>query len=759
LYILLKLIYLMRQYTQPKIYFNSIRSFCYFNYNGKRIRVYNGKTINKDIHPNKTKNNKKKLKLLNNLKKELEKKLKNNWSPNSKDVVEQLTNNKYTQSIFMERINLECFEHPRSGSIHVANEIANLIKKKESKNEKCVLGLATGSSPIGIYRELIRMYKEEKLSFKNVISFNLDEYLNMNPNSIHSYNRFMYDNLFNHIDILKKNIHIPKGNISGPEIEKHCIKFEKKIAIEGGIDLQLLGIGRNGHIGFNEPGSLTSSVTRKVNIEYKTRFDAAEEFGGIEKVPKEAISMGISTILKSKKIILVAWGENKGKIIKKAVEETIIDTVPASNLQNHPNTKFFLDLQSASYLNRIVCPWVYKDINQAPKKIVSTTIMKWDNIAIKKAVIWLAFKLKKPILFLTDKDYTEHGMNKIFDIYNTAYETNIKVFNMLQHTITGWPGGKPKVDDSQRPERAYPLKKRIIIFSPHPDDDVISMGGTFDRLIQQGHDVHVAYQTSGNIAVSNENILEITELIKRLSKNLSSKELNELLNLKIINESTKQKQVQWSNNFHNNIEAMTNKKENLTEHKILNKIKGLIRNSEAFQACMHLKLKNENKIYFLNLPFYQTGEIKKNDISYKDINIVKNIIDKIKPHQIFAAGDLGDPHGTHRLCLRTIYNAIDKLKRKRYIKDMYVWLYRGAWKEWKISDIDMAVPLSPDQILKKRKAIFKHKSQKDGAIYPGDDIREFWQRAEDRNKKSAQDYTDLGFAKYAAIEGFKRYCF
>ena len=747
----------MRHFTDPKIYFNSIRSFCYFNYNGKRIRVYNGKTINKDIYPNKTKNDKKKLKLLNSLKHELEKKLKNNWSPTSKDIAIPLSNNKYTQSIFMERINLEAFEHPKYGSIHVANEIANLIKIKQSNNEKCVLGLATGSSPIGIYKELIRIHKDEKLSFKNVITFNLDEYLNMNPNSIHSYSRFMYDHLFNHIDILKKNIHIPKGNVYGTNIEKHCVEFEKRIAKEGGIDLQLLGIGRNGHIGFNEPGSLASSITRKVNIEYKTRFDAAEEFGGIEKVPKEAISMGISTILNSKKIILVAWGENKGKIIKKAVEEKYNDAVPASILQNHSNTKFILDLQSASHLNRTVCPWLYKDINQAPTKIVSNTILKWNDTSIKKAVIWLAFKLKKPILFLTDKDYTENGMNNIFDIYNTSYETNIKIFNMLQHTITGWPGGKPKVDDSQRPERAYPLKKRIIIFSPHPDDDVISMGGTFDRLIQQGHDVHVAYQTSGNIAVSNENVLEITELIKRLSNNLSSSELNKILNTS--NKSIKPKYVQWSNNFHKNIKAMTNKKTDLIEDEILNKIKGLIRNSEAYQACAHLKLKNENKIHFLNLPFYQTGEIKKNDVSVKDINIIRNLIDKIKPHQIFAAGDLRDPHGTHRLCLRTIYSAIDKLKRKPFAKEMYVWLYRGAWREWKISDIDMAVPLSPDQILKKRKAIFKHKSQKDGAIYPGNDIREFWQRAEDRNKKTAQDYSDLGLAKYAAIEGFKRYYF
>ena len=747
----------MRQYTKPKIYFNSIRSFCYFNYNGKRIRIYNGKTIDKDIYPNKTKNNKKKLELLNNLRYELEKKLKNNWLPDSKNMIEDISDNKYTQSIFMERIDLIPFEHPRYGSIHVANEIANLIKSKQSENKKCVLGLATGSSPIGIYQELIKMHKEEKLSFKNVITFNLDEYLDMNPNSIHSYNRFMYDNLFNHIDIKRKNIHIPKGNIYGPDIEKHCIKFEKKIIEEGGIDLQLLGIGRNGHIGFNEPGSLASSITRKVNIEYQTRFDASEEFGGIEKVPKEAISMGISTILNSKKIILVAWGETKGKIIKKAIEEKVNDSVPASILQNHSNTKFILDIQSASYLNRIVCPWAYKDINQAPKKILSNTILKWDDTSIKKAVIWLSFKLKKPILFLTDKDYTENGMNKIFDIYKTAYETNIKVFNMLQHTLTGWPGGKPKVDDSQRPERAYPLKKRVIIFSPHPDDDVISMGGTFDRLIQQGHDVHVVYQTSGNIAVSNENVLEITELIKRLSNSLSSNELNKLLSTS--NKSVKSKYEKWSNNFHKNIIELTNKKFDATKDKILNKIKGLIRNSEAYQACKHLKLKNESKIHFLNLPFYQTGQIKKNNITYQDIKIVKTVIDKIKPHQIFAAGDLGDPHGTHRLCLRTIYNAINTLKRKRYIKNMYVWLYRGAWKEWKISDIDMAVPLSPDQIIKKRKAIFKHKSQKDGAIYPGNDIREFWQRAEDRNKKTAKDYTDLGFAKYAAIEGFKKYYF
>ena len=607
----------------------------------------------------------------------------------------------------------------------------------------CVLGLATGSSPITIYSELVRLHKEENLSFKNVITFNLDEYWPMNKNSRHSYHKFMFDNLFNHIDIDNKNINIPNGNVSPNKLEKHCIKFENKIKELGGLDLQLLGIGRNGHIGFNEPGTLKSSVTRKVRIEHSTRFDASEEFGGIDNVPKEAISMGTKTILDAKKIILVAWGSNKSKIIKRSIEEKENDIIPASLLQSHNNTLFVLDKDSAGSLERFVCPWLYTDINKPPVTKLSTTIIGWTKENIKKAVIWLSIKKKKPILLLTDEDYNENGMSGIFEKYKSSYETNIDVFNMIQNTITGWPGGKPNSDDTSRPERSNPSKKRVIIFSPHPDDDVISMGGTFDRLINQGHDVHIAYQTSGNTAVWDEFVLEIFEQNNNISK-VISKNTN-FLNI--------------SDRYLKEIKDYTEQKIDRRGFEILNEIKGSIRQSEAYQACKFLGLENKKKIHFLDMPFYRRGQKKRKDISKNDIGIVKGLIKKIKPHQIYAAGDLSDPHGTHRLCLRAIYRSIDKLKKFKFMKDCNVWLYKGAWNEWKVEDIEMSVPLSPDQVIKKRKAIFKHKSQKDGAVFPGNDPREFWQRAEERSAKTANTYSELGFAKYAAIEGFKKYKF
>ena len=723
----------MRHVPEVKINFNKKRSFCYYNLGGKRFKIYNWKSPNKNIEPNKETDILIRRKKLLKLKKAIEK--------DFKTTPVGIENNLYEQSVFNERIPISLFEHPKDGSIYVAKLIADTIIKKQQTGEMCILGLATGSSPITIYSELVRLHKEENLSFKNVITFNLDEYWPMNKNSRHSYHKFMFDNLFNHIDIDKKNINIPKGNVSSNKLEKHCIKFENKIKELGGLDLQLLGIGRNGHIGFNEPGTLKSSVTRKVRIEHTTRFDASEEFGGINNVPNEAISMGTKTILNAKKIILVAWGSGKSKIIKKAIEEKESDIVPASLLQSHNNTLFVLDKDSAANLERFVCPWLYTDINKPPTKKLSTTIMGWTKENIKKAVIWLAIKKKKPILLLTDDDYNENGMSGIFEKYKSSYETNIEVFNMIQNTITGWPGGKPNANDTSRPERSNPSKKRVIIFSPHPDDDVISMGGTFHRLIQQGHDVHVAYQTSGNTAVWDEFILEIFEQNNNISKVIS----NNMNFLKISDRHLKE------------IKGYTEQKIDKRGFEILNQIKGSVRQSEAYQACKFLGLKNKKKIHFLEMPFYQKGQKKRKDISNNDIDIVKDLIKKIKPHQIYAAGDLSDPHGTHRLCLRAIYRSIDKLKSFKFMKECYVWLYKGAWNEWKVNDIEMAVPLSPDQVIKKRKAIFKHKSQKDGAVFPGDDPREFWQRAEERNAKTAITYSELGLAKYAAIEGFKRY--
>lgn len=724
----------MRQSIEVKINNNSKRSFCYYNLNGKRIKVYNWISFEKIIEPNKIKDLKQREEMLKKLKKEIEKDL-------ARDIKGELYSNLYEQSIFKERLPLVIFEHPNEGSVYVAREIAKTIKEKELEGKKCVLGLATGSSPLSIYKELIRMHKEEGLSFKNVITFNLDEYWMMNPTSSHSYHKFMHENLFDHIDIETNNTYIPNGLLEPSKIEKYCLKFESKIEKLGGIDFQLLGIGRNGHIGFNEPGSIKSSITRKVQIEYTTRFDASEEFGGIDNVPSEAITMGIQTILNAKKIILVAWGNSKSNIIKNAVEDEISESVPASLLQSHSNRLFVLDKESSSNLRRFVSPWLYTDINKKPKNILSNTIIGWSDETIKKAVVWLSLKLKKPVLLLTDDDYIENGMGGIFEKYSSSYDANIKVFNMLQSTITGWPGGKPNADDTSRPEKSKPANKRVIIFSPHPDDDVISMGGTFDRLIQQGHDVHVVYQTSGNTAVWDDYIIEIFEQNNLINKDISdNKEFVELCNKNL----TKVKKLIKGEFDYEGL-------------KYLNNIKGAIRKSEAYQACKFFGLINNKNIHFLDMPFYNKGEKKESDIGDKDIKVVEKIISKIKPHQIFAAGDLNDPHGTHRLCLRAVIRSLNNLKKHTYIKNCSIWLYKGAWDEWKISEIDMAVPMSPNQVIRKRKAIFKHKSQKDGAVFPGNDNREFWQRAEERNKMTADLYSELGLAKYAAIEGFKKY--
>jgi len=740
----------MRQiYSDPAIYYNIKRSFCFFYFKNKRIRIYNGKCINNDIYPNKKKKKAEILEELEKLRKSLSNALKNNWSPNRPFLLKkkeiQLTEKSsaiYERSIFQERINLEIYENTLIGSKVVAKEIARLIIKQQKLKQNCVLGLATGSSPISVYRELIRMHKNEGLSFENVITFNLDEYVPMHPKSVNSYHHFMYENLFNHIDVKKENINIPKGNLNINDIQNHCIDFEKKIQKNGGLDFQLLGIGRTGHIGFNEPGALQSSITRLTNIDYLTKFDASEDFQGIINVPSKAITMGINTIMSAKRIILLAWGNGKRSIIKKAIEEPPSEIVPASYLQNHNNTTFILDRESSSTLNRIGCPWFYTDITTyKPIRKTSLSINKWGDVNIKKAVIWLSFKLKKPILFLTDRDYQENGMSKIFERYENAYNANIKVFNMLQHTITGWPGGKPHADETKRPERAYPAKKRCLIFSPHPDDDVISMGGTIERLVKQGNEVYIAYQTSGNIAVFDEFVLQQVEVTKRTIKNIKSS-----FNFKDFKTA--------SNNLFDIIKkGINNKKE--SDSLILQEIKTSIRQAEAIQACRYISI-NEKNIFFLDMPFYKTGKSKKNEISVKDISIVTKLIKKVKPHQIFAAGDLADPHGTHRLCLDSIFKSIENLKNTSYMNNCYVWLYRGAWKEWKVYDIDMSVPLSSDQIINKRKAIFKHQSQKDSPVFPGLDEREFWQRAEERNKHTAKLYRELGFAKYKAMEAFKK---
>ena len=616
-----------------------------------------------------------------------------------------------------EKIHNVIFNSSVEASVLVAKEIADLIKEKQKQGKSFVLGLATGSSPIRVYEELVRMHREEGLSFKNVITFNLDEYLGMDPHNIQSYNYFMHEHLFNHLDIPTENVNIPNGMIDVDELRNYCLDYEEKIKKAGGLDFQLLGIGRTGHIGFNEPGSHVNSATRIITLNHLTRVDAAPAFLGMDNVPKKAITMGICTTKSATRIVLLAWGINKSSIVKQTIEREITSNVPATYLQDHDNTTFVLDIAASSELTRIKTPWL-------------VTTCNWTETLRLKAVVWLSELLEKSILKLTDKDYTDNGMAGLLAEAGTAYDLNIEMFNKLQHTISGWPGGKPDADDSNRPERANPSKKRVIIFSPHPDDDVISMGGTLDRFVEQGHEVHVAYQTSGNIAVSDDEALKFAKIALSLTPGSARME-------KIV-------------------AFLSVKKEDEVDSLDVQKLKALIRKNESILAANYLGLKEEN-LHFLNMPFYETGTIRKNKLSEKDTDLLYNLIKEVKPHQIYAAGDLADPHGTHKTCLDALIIVLDNLKTQPYMKDCWVWLYRGAWQEWEAYEIEMAVPLSPDQVLKKRHAIFYHQSQKDGVMYQGDDSREFWVRVEDRNRLTAIKYNQLGLADYAAIEVFKRY--
>ena len=617
-----------------------------------------------------------------------------------------------------EKIHNVIFQDSIAASKAVAQEIASLIIEKQKINQPFVLGLATGSSPIKVYDELIWMHQKENLSFKNVVTFNLDEYYPMDKDNIQSYFYFMHEQLFNHIDIPAENINIPKGNCDPDDIVNYCNEYENKIKSLGGIDFQLLGIGRTGHIGFNEPGSHFNSTTRIVTLDHVTRVDASASFLGLENVPKKAITMGVATVFDAKRIVLLAWGENKAAIIKETIEGEITSKKPATYLQNHSQTTFVLDHEAASMLTRINTPWVVDNCN-------------WTPDLTGKAIVWLCEQTSKSILKLTEKDYYEFGMESLLAIEGTAYDLNAKMFNHLQHTITGWPGGKPNTEFEKRPERSLPEKKRVIIFSPHPDDDVISMGGTFDRLVSQGHEVHIAYQTSGNIAVANDEALKYAEI-----------------GLEINPESSHYKKI---------IDFITNDN-NVVDIPELRQLKGLIRQKESLAATRYLGIPDKNA-HFLNLPFYETGTIRKKPLADADIKIMMSIIEEIKPHQIYAAGDLADPHGTHKVCLNALFTAVEKLKNKPFMNDCWVWLYRGAWHEWEIHEIEMAVPMSPIQVLKKRTAIFYHQSQKDGVMFQGDDAREFWVRVEERNKATAERFRKLGFADYAAMEAFKRYHF
>jgi glucosamine-6-phosphate deaminase len=624
-----------------------------------------------------------------------------------------------------ENIPTKVFETAKTASIYAAKKIAALINSNDAKGKPTVLGLATGSSPTQLYDELVRMHKEEDLSFKNVVTFNLDEYYPMDPGSIHSYVHFMNEYLFDHIDIKKENIHIPDGTLNRDDIYDFCANYEKKIESYGGLDIQILGIGRTGHVGFNEPGSSDTSNTRLIALDSLTVLDAASGFFGVENVPRRAITMGVGTIMNAGRIFIMAWGEGKAGIVQKTIEGEITNQIPATFLQKHENVEFLLDNASSAKLTRAMTPWLLGPI-------------EWTDYMLKKAVIWLSQYLSKPILKLTDEDYSEHGMNDVLTDIGRAYNVNIRIFNEIQHIITGWPGGKPNSDDTYRPERKEPAKKRVLIFSPHPDDDVISMGGTFIRLVDQGHEVHVAYQTSGNIAVFDDEAIRFADFVT---------DYHEAFGLDNANTNKLFDEVR---------ESIATKKPGEVDSDAVKQIKGLIRRGEAKAGCRYVGIPDEN-MHFLDLPFYETGKVRKMPIGPADIEITKKIITDIKPHQIYAAGDLSDPHGTHRVCLDAIFAALRELKDEPWMKDCWTWLYRGAWQEWDIEDIEMAVPLSPEETDRKRRAIFKHQTQKDRPLFPGTDKREFWQRADDRTRNTAKVYDDLGMAEYEAMEAFVRW--
>lgn len=626
-----------------------------------------------------------------------------------------------------EKLPISIHENSITAAKQVAAEIAALIKERASQQKTCVLGMATGSTPKTLYAELVRLHREEGLSFKNVISFNLDEYYPIKPDAKQSYHRFMHMHLFSHVDIDPKNIFIPDGTLEKAEIHGYAEKYEQAIEAAGGIDIQVLGIGLNGHIGFNEPGSSRNSTTRVVALDNSTRLANAYEFENVSQVPRLAVTMGIHTILKSKKIVLLAFGAAKAQIVARSIEGKITDKIPASFLQEHPNCTFFVDEASSQELTRFKAPWL-------------TGQIAWSEKTIRKAVCSMAKEHKKPLLMLTREDYFDTGLSDLLDKHGPVSELNLRVFNGLRDTITGWPAGKPTEDVPRHPERRYPTSKRVIIFSPHPDDDIISMGGTFIRLVEQGHDVHVGYQTSGNIAVSDEFVMRQIDFAVEFDHafDIDSSRTNKI----------------WKDAAAF-IKTKTPYQKDTPD---IRSIKGMIRRTEARATCRYVGVKDEN-MHFMNLPFYETGLIQKNLPSEEDIQIHIDLIRKVKPHQIFAAGDFADPHGTHKVCFDVLYTALQRLKAENdeSIEACRLWLYKGAWAEWDTWDIDMSIPMSPDQVLQKRNGIFIHQSQKDGVVFQGSDSREFWQRAEDRNAGTAKLFDCLGLPQYAALEAFMRF--
>ncbi len=625
----------------------------------------------------------------------------------------------------LEKIPATIYKSADEGSFAIAKEIADQIRKKQEIGENFVIALPGGRSPQSVYKELVRLHKEEQLSFRNVIVFIQYEFYPLTSVSSGNVAQIKSE-LLDHVDILPEQVYAPDGMIQKEDILDFCRAFEDNIRRVGGLDYLLLGVGHSSSIMFNGAGSTLSSHTRLMLLEGSARKEAARVFASIENVPAGVIAMGLTAMTKARNVILMAWGEEKAKIIAETIEGKVSESVPASFLQNHTNARVVLDLPAASDLTRISHPWL-------------VTTCEWDNKLIRRAIVWLCQLTGKPILKLTNKDYSENGLGELLALYGSAYNVNIRVFNDIQHTITGWPGGKPNADDSNRPERATPYPKKVIIFSPHPDDDVISMGGTFHRLCQQNHDVHVAYETSGNIAVGDEEVIRYCEYLRDVCSQYTEDKTVKDKAEEIIHFLREEK-----------VEGEPEKRDVLF-------MKGTIRREEARAGARYSGIKQDDHIHFLDLPFYETGMVKKNELGEADIQIVKKLLQDIQPDQMFVAGDLADPHGTHRVCLNAVLAAIDELKDEEWMKQCRVWMYRGAWAEWEMDHVEMAVPISPEELRHKRNAILKHQSQAESAPFLGDDERLFWQRAEDRNRATAELYHQLGLASYEAIEAFVQY--
>ncbi|MBR5744963.1 MAG: glucosamine-6-phosphate deaminase [Muribaculaceae bacterium] len=622
-----------------------------------------------------------------------------------------------------EKIYTKIFESAVESSAYLADDIATFIDKTVARKGKCVLALGVGISTHPVYAQLIDLYNRGRAHFENVIVFNVSEFYPQTVEGISTINR-LREVFLDKVNVAPENIHTIDTNIDKEDVYHKCREYEAIIESCGGIDLTFCEIGAAGSLAFNGPGSQSSSACRLVLIDSETRHRIADDYK-CENAPTTAITLGISNLLSARRVICMAWGENSSRLVKKTVEGDVTTTIPASFLQNHSHAKLVLDLAAAEQLTRISHPW-------------KVTTCEWNDKITRRAIVWLCKKTGKPILKLTDKDYNDWGLGELLALYGSAYNVNIKIFNDLQHTITGWPGGKPNADDTYRPERAKPYPKRVIVFSPHPDDDVISMGGTLKRLVDQKHDVHVAYETSGNIAVGDEDMYRYVMLMDYIKKEFGFD--NDIYN-------TKSREI---------ADFIAQKQAGDVDSPDIRELKTKIRQCEARIACNYVGVKREN-VHFLRLPFYETGTIKKGDLTEKDVNIVRELIESVKPHQIFVAGDLADPHGTHRVCTDAVFAAIDELKDEEWMKDCRIWMYRGAWAEWEIDHIEMAVPISPEELRSKRNSILKHQSQLENAPFIGDDDRLFWQRAEDRNRATAQLYFSLGLASYEAMEAFVEY--